>query len=192
MMAEDTGRRNPTHSQAPSVSELLLALSSISLSGFGGVLPWARRVIVEQRAWMTAAEFNEALALCQLLPGANIVNFSIMFGSRARGLPGALVSFAGLIGPPVIIVLVLAVLYDHIGDLEAVRRVLTGMAAAAAGLIIATASKMARPPLHRRSWPAALAALAALMLVGVVGCPLPVALFGLVPVSISLAWWTRR
>jgi len=54
---------------------LFLAFAAISLSGFGGVLAWARRIMVERRRWFTADQFNEAFALCAFLPGGNMVNF---------------------------------------------------------------------------------------------------------------------
>ncbi len=64
----------------PSLSELFGAFFSMALHGFGGVLPWARRAIVEEKRWMTAQEFNEAFAVSQFLPGANIVNLAVVFG----------------------------------------------------------------------------------------------------------------
>ena len=79
----------------PKLSELFRAFVIVSISGFGGALPWARRMIVEQRRWMTAEEFNEAFALSQFLPGPNVVNFSVVFGSRFGGAPGAAVALPG-------------------------------------------------------------------------------------------------
>ena len=67
----------------PSIFELFRAFAGMSLAGFGGVLPWARRAVVEERKWMTADEFNEAFSFSQLLPGPNIVNFSVIFGARS-------------------------------------------------------------------------------------------------------------
>ena len=72
----------------------------MSLAGFGGVLVFARRAIVEQHRWMTAEEFNETFALCHFLPGPNIVNLTMVFGSRFRGIAGGLAAFTGLLGPP--------------------------------------------------------------------------------------------
>src|SRR3954468_18903238 len=95
----------------PSLGELAKAFLIVSISGFGGALPWARRMIVEQRRWMTTEEFNEAFALAQFLPGPNLVNFSVVFGLRFCGPLGALVAFLSLMGPPLIIVTVLALLY---------------------------------------------------------------------------------
>src|SRR6185295_19414087 len=134
----------------PKLSELFRAFVIISLSGFGGALPWARRMIVEQRNWMTAEEFNEAFALAQFLPGPNVVNFSVVFGARFDGAPGAAVALAGLMGPPLIIVTALAILYAHYGDLEVLSRILSGITAAATGLLIAVVAKMAAPLFTKR------------------------------------------
>src|ERR1044072_6218483 len=77
-----TGAPVPTH------ADLFLAFFRITLSGFGGTLPWTRRMFVEKKRWMTAEEFNEAYAFCQFLPGPNIVNLTAVFGSRMRGATG--------------------------------------------------------------------------------------------------------
>ena len=89
-------------STPPGLIALFVAFAKMSLAGFGGVLVWARRGIVDQHRWMTADEFNETFALCHFLPGPNIVNLSVLFGSRFRGIPGGLAAFAGLVGPPVV------------------------------------------------------------------------------------------
>ena len=86
----------------PGLFELFVAFAKMSLAGFGGVLIWARRGIVEQHRWMTAEEFNETYALCHFLPGPNIVNLSVVFGSRFRGIAGGIAAFAGLVGPPML------------------------------------------------------------------------------------------
>ena len=75
----------------PSLTELFTGFALVSLSGFGGALPWARRMIVERRQWMTAEEFNETFSLSQFLPGPNLVNFCVVFGSRFDGGAGAAV-----------------------------------------------------------------------------------------------------
>ena len=79
----------------PSLFALFFAFAKMSLAGFGGVLVFARRGIVEQHRWMTAEEFNETFALCHFLPGPNIVNFSVVFGSRFGGVPGAIAAYEG-------------------------------------------------------------------------------------------------
>src|ERR1700739_3033362 len=114
-------------SPPPGLIALFAAFAKMSLAGFGGVLVWARRGIVEQHRWMTADEFNETYALCHFLPRPNIVHLSAVFGSLCRGVPGGVAAFAGLLGPPMILVTILASLYALFGEIEALRRILAGV-----------------------------------------------------------------
>jgi len=43
-------------------------------------MPFARRMLVEERRWLNAEEFTDVLSLCQLLPGPNIVNVAVCVG----------------------------------------------------------------------------------------------------------------
>jgi chromate transporter len=172
----------------PSIAELFLAFAAISLSGFGGVLAWARRIMVERRHWFTAQQFNEAFALCALLPGGNMINFAVIFGARMRGPLGGLAAVAGLLGPPMILIIAVGALYAQFGELPALRRMLTGVAAAAAGLMLATVAKMARPLFKDRAVIAPLIALATFIAIGVLHWPLPLVLLAIVPVSIAAAF----
>ena len=174
--------------QPPTLAELLRTFSIVSVSGFGAALPWARRMLVERKRWMTTEEFNETFALSQFLPGPNIVNFSVVFGARFGGAPGAAVALLGLMGPPVVIITVLAILYAHFGDLEMLGRILSGIAAAAAGLLIAMVAKMAAPLFKRFGWPPVIA-IVAFIGVAFMHWPLPVVFLALAPVSIALAWF---
>jgi chromate transporter len=173
---------------APTLGEIFVAFAQISLAGFGGVLAWSRRMMVEERKWLTPEQFNETYALCSFLPGGNILNFSVVFGGRVRGPLGSIVAFAGLMGPPVMLVLVIGALYAHYGDLPAARRALTGVASAAAGLMLATVAKMARPLFAGRAVVRPLFALATFIAIGVMQWPLPLVLIVLVPIAIAYAW----
>jgi chromate transporter len=128
----------------PDITEydLFCAFSRIALSGFGGVLPFAYRGLVEKRAWLSAAEFAEFLGLSQMLPGPTICNVALMVGHKYRGTRGALAALAGLVVFPFLLVIALGALYQRYGDLAAARNAVSGMAAVAAGLILATAVKM--------------------------------------------------
>jgi chromate transporter len=178
----------PQPAPPPTVAELFIAFAAISLSGFGGVLAWARRKMVEERRWLTAEQFNEAYALCAFLPGGNIINFSVIFGARMRGAPGALAAIGGLLGPPMVLITIVGAIFAHYGDVPALRRMLTGVAAAAAGLMIATVAKMARPLFHNRAVIRPLIALSTFAAIGLMHWPLPLVLIAIVPVSIAVAW----
>jgi chromate transporter len=125
-----------------SLAELFLGFLSIGARSFGGVLPWAHRVLVEERRWVTPADFAETLGLCQVLPGPNVANVAVVLGKRWFGLRGALAGFLGLMALPFIWVLALAALYADFSAQPLLRAIVTGVGAAGAGLFIGTAIKL--------------------------------------------------
>lgn len=175
----------------PTHAELFLAFVKITLSGFGGTLPWTRRMFVEKKRWLSAQEFNDLYALCQFLPGPNIVNLTAVFGSRMRGPSGAVAAWTGFLIVPFCMMLAAAILYERYGDVDAVRRVLSGIAPAAAGLIVATVAKMAAP-MFREWGPQPLVLLVTAFAIGLMRWPLLLVLLVMAPVSIGLAWWMQR
>ena len=179
-------------STPPGLLALFVAFAKMSLAGFGGVLVWARRGIVDQHRWMTADEFNEAFALCHFLPGPNVVNLSVVFGSRFRGIPGALAAFAGLLGPPVVIVTVLAALYARYGEIDALRRILAGISCAAVGLLISALFRMMMPLIERRDLIGLVILAAVFVAIGLLRLPLPAVLLVAIPLSITIAFFIRR
>ncbi|MBH5389493.1 chromate transporter [Bradyrhizobium diversitatis] len=176
----------------PSLVALFLAFARMSLAGFGGVLVFARRAIVEQHRWMTADEFNETFALCHFLPGPNIVNLSMVFGSRLRGIAGGVAAFAGLLLPPTLIMTALAIAYARFGDLEVLRRILAGISCAAVGLLIAVVFRMMMPLLKRADPFAVILMLGVFLAIGVLRLPLQAVLLIAIPISIGLTYFLRR
>ena len=112
------------------------------MSGFGGVLPWARRTLVERDKILTSEEFSAILGICQIVPGPNIVNLAVCVGSRFGGARGAIASVLGLTLGLISIVMLLAVLYEHYSYLETVKGLLRGISAVGVGLIASTGFKM--------------------------------------------------
>jgi chromate transporter len=180
------------HVQPPGLLALFLAFARMSLAGFGGVLVFARRAIVEQHRWMTADEFNETFALCHFLPGPNIVNLSMVFGARLRGIAGGIAAFAGLLLPPTLIMTVLAVIYARFGNVEVLSRILAGISCAAVGLLIAVVFRMMTPLLKRMEPIALLLMLGVFLAIGVARLPLQAVLLVAIPVSIGATFLLRR
>jgi chromate transporter len=179
-------------SMPPSLIALFVAFAKMSLAGFGGVMVWARRGIVDEHRWMTAEEFNETFALCHFLPGPNIVNLSVVFGSRFRGIAGGIAAFTGLVGPPVVIVMILAVLYARFGEIEALRRILAGVSSAAVGLLISVVFRMMMPLLRKRDLVSLVVMAAVFVAIGLVRLPLPAVLLVAIPLSIAITFVRRR
>jgi chromate transporter len=176
----------------PGLIALFVAFAKISLAGFGGVLVWARRGIVDQHRWMTADEFNETYALCHFLPGPNVVNLSVVFGSRFRGIPGSIAAFAGLLGPPVVIMTILAALYTRYGEIDALRRILAGVSCAAVGLLLSAVFRMMMPLVKRRDLVALVLLAAVFVAIGLLRLPLAAVLLVAIPLSIALSFVSRR
>jgi chromate transporter len=184
--------RTSNQPNQPGLLELFVAFAKMSLAGFGGVLVWARRGIVDQHRWMTAEEFNETFALCHFLPGPNIVNLSVVFGSRFRGLAGGIAAFAGLIGPPMVIATILAALYARYGEIDALRRILAGVSCAAVGLLMSVVFKMMMPLIRKRDAVGLLILVAVFIAIGLVRLPLQAVLLVAIPLSLGITYFMRR
>lgn len=171
------------------VRDLFVGFLQIGVSGFGGVLPFARRKLVEERRWLSAEEFNEVLALAQFLPGPNIVNVSVIVGRRFQRVAGSFAASVGLMLMPLVILLVLVTVYAEFAQYPIVQRATHGVSAAAAGLMISVALKMGQP-LRRSLWKVAVA-IAAFVAIGLLRWPLLWVLVALGPISYLLAWRLR-
>src|SRR5262245_58151287 len=185
---ETTSIRARAHSV--SNAALFIAFLKVGLSGFGGVLPFARRMLVEREHWLTEVEFTEVLSLAQFLPGPNIVNVSVIIGRRFQGVGGALSATIGLMLMPIVIVLALATLYAQFADVPAVRGACNGVSAAASGLILTMGFRMARP-IARTPWQVGIG-IVAFAAIGLARIPLLWTLAAVVPLSFGIAWWRRR
>jgi len=174
------------------VTALFFVFAKMSVAGFGGVLYWARRAIVDQERWLTADEFNETYALCHFLPGPNIVNFSMVFGARLRGIVGGIAAFTGLLVPPLLIMTALAALYARYGEIDALRRILAGISCAAVGLLIANVLRMAAPLVARRDVVGAAMLVIVFIAIVIVRLPLAAVLLAAIPLSIVVTLLMQR
>lgn len=188
MTVSPSAATTTTGRPVPGLGEIFLGFFLVGVVAFGGSLPIARRTLVERRKWLAPEEFTELLALAQFLPGPNMCNLSIVVGKRFRGAAGALAGALGLMIAPSIIVVLMAIVFGHYADLAVMSGVLAGLAAAAAGLILAMAARIAEPMWRRptlRGWAVAGAAFAS---VGLFGLPLVWTMVVLIPISVALAW----
>jgi chromate transporter len=187
-MPPDAPQRPPA--RIPTLAEIFTGFLALGLTAFGGALPHARREIVERRKWLDADEFTDLLGLCQFLPGGNVINLSVAVGMRFRGVAGALAGLLGLIVGPSLIVIALGVLYQRTHADPRVAHLFAGLAAAAAGLLVAMAVKIAWP--LRKKPEMALIAVLAFIAIALLRFPLLPTMLVLTPVSVVIAWKVRR
>ena len=171
--------------RAVPLAALFTAFLIVSLCGFSAGIVWARRIAVENRRWISDREFADIVSLCQFMPGPNIIGIAVCIGAKVRGGVGTIAAISGFLIIPWAAGLALGVLYLEYAHLPVLRNVLGGIAAVAAGLLIATGVRLLMP--HRRRPTALLFAALAFALITFAHLPLLVVLFGLVPLSIAVA-----
>jgi chromate transporter len=179
-------KSNYMNEHRPTNTELALAFLQVGVSSFGGALPWARRVLVDERKWLGDKSFTEMLTIAQALPGPNIVNVAVYYGFRARGLLGVLASLLGLLVVPMLIVLGIAKLYLAFAHVPQIKGAILGMTAAATGFMFAQAIKLSKP--FSKNNLAIVIALATFAIGVGLHWPMPLLLFTCGAVSVALAF----
>ncbi|MBW4049411.1 MAG: chromate transporter [Proteobacteria bacterium] len=170
--------------------ELFWSFNRLTLSGFGGVLPFAQRALVDDKQWLSRDEFVNLLSISQVLPGPNLINLALMIGQRSFGWKGAIAALAGMLAAPVSIVLLIAVGYSTWASLPVLHDALRGMELVTAGLVIAMALRLT--PVLRTARAAPLWAATAFIGVGLMHWQLLTVMLALGPAAVFRARYRRR
>jgi chromate transporter len=115
-----------------------------------------------------------------------------MYGCRCAGVVGSLAAVLGLLGPPVALMIIAGMLYRRYGDLPALHSMFASLAAAAAGLLIATAVQMVAATIKDRLRLQHVVAALIFLAVGVLRWPLLWVMVVVAPLGIAIAWWERK
>jgi chromate transporter len=171
----------------PSLLDVARVFAVLGTTSFGGgVVAYLRQALVERQRWFDDREFVRLLELSQTLPGLNAVNLAVLAGDAVQGWRGATVAGLAMTLPGIAFVLGLGALYAPYSDAAWMRALLGGAAAAAVGLLLATALRLGRPQFRR---PIDLAILAVTAIaVGELRLPL----IWVVPVVGAVSIWLYR
>lgn len=129
------------------VLDIFVQFLIIGATSFGGVVPYLRNGLVAKNHWVNDKEFVELLSISQSLPGLNATNMAVLLGDRLKGWMGAVAGILGVCLPGAAIMLVVGIFYRQHGDHAFVTSVLKGVAAAAAGLLLATVIQLGKKSL---------------------------------------------
>ncbi len=132
------------------VFDVFLQFLIIGATSFGGVVPYLRNSLVAKLHWVDDKEFVELLSISQSLPGLNATNMAVLLGDRLKGWMGAVAGVVGMCLPGAVIMLVAGILYKIRGDHAMVTYALKGVAAAAAGLLLATVIQLGKKSLTQQ------------------------------------------
>ena len=117
----------------------------IGVTSFGGgVVAYLRENLVSGRRWLDDQDFVRVMEISQTLPGLNATNMSVIIGDRLAGVPGAAAALVGMTLPGALIMLALGMLYAAHGNRPGIAPILAGVAAGAAGLLLAIVIQLGR------------------------------------------------
>jgi chromate transporter len=170
-----------------SLIELYWVFTYIGLMSFGGgLIPWIQREVVFKRRWLENEDFFPGVALSQVLPGVNSTNLAVFIGNKTRGLPGALVSLAGILSAPFLVMIVAVSFYHLIAGVRPVQIAMAGIAAAAIGMIMRTGFMAVQA-----SWTTYISIgifIVTFIAIGILRLPLIWTVAIITPISIAASW----
>ena len=179
-----------TVTERPTLPALFKAFIVIGMTTFGGGrAAYFQDALVTRRKWITDAEFLEAVAVSQVLPGPNIGNLAAYLGQRLRGWAGAAIALACLTVPGGLAILGLAWLYFNGMPASVTGPVGKGVAAAAVGLAAAATVRLRG---GAGSWRGYGIAALTFVLFGPLGWPILLVLAVCLPPSLVVAWRRLR
>ncbi len=133
-----------------SLQALFLAFLRLGATAYGGpaMMAYLKSDLVAKRQWLSEQGFKEGMALCQVIPGATMVQTCTYAGYRLRGLPGALVAALGFILPAFLLMAVLSAAYFSLGQLAVVRALFRGLGAIVVAIILNACVSLSRTTVH--------------------------------------------
>jgi len=138
-------------------------LGLFTIGGGMAMIPLIQGIVVDKKHWMTEEEAVDCIAVSQALPGVIAINMATYIGQRKKGFLGALTATIGVMLPSFIIIILIVLLLQGIGENSYVQGALVGIKAAATGLIAFSAYKVGKQVLKGTfQWIVAVCAFAAI------------------------------
>ncbi|WP_378952267.1 chromate transporter [Pelosinus sp. sgz500959] len=132
-------------------SQLFRAWLYIGFTSFGGGAVTSyliQETFIYKHKWITEEDYARILAMCQIVPGINILATTILIGKQLRGGMGIAVSLTGLVLPSAIITVGMAAIYASLSNFSRVQAALRAVFAAIFGISIATNWRNVKPILE--------------------------------------------
>lgn len=127
------------------------------------------RILVEERRWLSEAQYLSALGFCMFLPGPEATQLATYAGWKQRGVPGGLIAGLLFVLPGALVMLALAMAYAAFGNVPLVGALFLGIKAAVLVIVIEALLRIARRALKRQiHW-----AIAAFAFIGIFFFALP-------------------
>jgi chromate transporter len=99
------------------------------------MVPFIRKMTVDEKGWLDGAVFDDGIALCQAIPGATAMQVAAYAGLRIRGVAGALAAFTGFGLPAFFLMMALSALYVSASALPPVQALFLALQAIVVALV---------------------------------------------------------
>jgi chromate transporter len=140
------------HCNVQELGRIFFRVGSLSFGGGNANIAALRHELVEQRKWLTPAQFNLCYALARVVPGTNLLAFCVAVGWVLLGRAGALVAVLSLSLPSALIVVTLTSIYERYGQRAMILSLTRWLLAATIGVIAASAWALIWPSLKGGRW----------------------------------------
>jgi chromate transporter len=136
----------------PSLTSLFLKVLKLGATAYGGpaMISHIKETTVNRYQWVKEGEFMRGVALCQLIPGATMVQIVTYIGYRVRGIWGALTATVAFVLPAFIAILILSAIYFKFHTLWFIQALFKGLGAIVVAIILNACITFGRPIL--RDW----------------------------------------
>ncbi|MFI5340938.1 MAG: chromate transporter [Candidatus Methylomirabilales bacterium] len=132
------------------LGKLFLAFLRLGATAYGGpaMMAYLKSDLVGKRRWLPEQEFKDGMALCQVIPGATMVQMCTYTGYRLRRLPGAITAAVGFVLPAFLLMAGLSAAYFSFGDLPLIKALFRGLGAIVVAIILNACVSLSRTTLH--------------------------------------------
>src|SRR5512136_2917525 len=122
----------------PSLRSLFFKILILGATAYGGpaMIGQIKETAVNRYGWVKESEFMRGVALCQLIPGATMVQIVTYVGYRVRGIWGALTAAVAFVLPAFIALLALSAIYFRFHSLWFVEALFKGLGAIVVAIIL--------------------------------------------------------
>ncbi len=156
----------------PTLARVFGRIGVLSFGGPAAQIALMHRTLVDERRWLSEAQFLRSLSFCMLLPGPEAMQLATYAGWRLRGIPGGLVAGGLFVLPGALVIAVLALLYAQYGAAPQAQALLLGVKACVLVIVAQALVRLSKKAL--RGWEDRVLALAAFVALYAADLPFPV------------------
>ncbi len=137
-----------THAPLRDLAAIFFRLVNFTFGGGDPTMAALERELVERRRWLNAERYALAYGLARVTPGTNVLAFSAAVAWFLRGWAGAVLAVVAGTIPCTVAVVWLTFGYQFFKSNLLAQHAITGMLAAAVGMMLAAAWNLIRPAIQ--------------------------------------------